>query len=485
MKSVIFSLFILFCSKVDGSVGNVTSEAETRILPTSTFDPEVTSAATTKLTLRDDLDDFFIADISSLDTDASDKTEKRIINAFTEFSSNCNLYKRMKLSLDNFTFAKESIDVDLGIGKASFYNIIATEGYWKIGLYSTLIRCDSSRKAKVTVTLPKYIEITANIKIIGMKDLSYKLSSQSTKEGSISILLKNESISKEFFLQANNSNHEDDITRKISYWNTDVTLDIDAKYQKLIYKNLYEFLSEVESSLEQFLIDQLNAELSKNEISIDRSCSKFLNMGKNSKNINSPFLNKDISDFNNVYVIQNIPIESWKGISQSSGSIIIKGISHFNSIEVDISATDLSSPSDDGFFYSFPDYQEKKEMTLRFVTNGLRGKLNWSYNSKQTSFSFFIDFIQFEIKKKKIYKYKNIFASDDRYNIIMCVRNEENMMNVDVYLGDVRFKSSGDCEKQNEFMNFILSEYLKSIVKDSLKNSLEKKLQNNYFGKYC
>ncbi|XP_065212321.1 uncharacterized protein LOC135839959 isoform X2 [Planococcus citri] len=387
----------------------------------------------------------------------------------------------MELSLKNFTFPKKSINIDLGIGHASFYNFAITEESNtisnKLKKYSTLIGCDWSRKAKVEVTSPANIKISANIKIIEITEPSDGLVLQSTNEGSITILLKNNSISKQFFVPENDTKLEENIQRTFSYFKTEVYLDVGTKFQKLIYSNLEVLLSEVESSVEQFFVDQLNEQLSKNGIAVGESCSKFIDTQKKSKKINLPFLN---NDFNNLYVIQNVSLDTWKGISLSAGPIVIKGISHFNSTELSVSGTELSSPEYDGQYLSTPRYDdpERKDITVRIKTNGLKGKLDWSYNSKQRSFPFSIDFILFEIKKSKVYSYTRVY---NRYGNDKYSRSDENKMNVDLYMGNIQIKSSKSsvCENEKEFVNFVLSEYLKTIVKDSLKNSLDKKLQNN------
>lgn len=246
-----------------------------------------------------------------------------------------------------------------------------------------------------------------------------------------------------------------------------------------MYTNLEPFLNEVESSLEQFFVDKLDAELTKNGISVGQSCSKFINMEKNSKKINSIFLK---NDFDNLYVLSNVSLETWKGVSLSAGPIVLQGLSHFNSTELIVSGTEISTTGSSGYYHSTPrpDDPEKKQITVRIKTNRLKGKVDWSYNLKLRSFSFFVDFIMFEVKKSKSYQYSHHY---DRYSYPQdkYSRSEQDSIDIDVHFGNIQIKSSKSsvCENEKEFVNFVLSEYLKTVVKKSLKNSLAGKLQNN------
>ncbi|XP_065211147.1 uncharacterized protein LOC135839169 isoform X2 [Planococcus citri] len=472
VRAVLFLCFTLFCCATSANTSHVTKEAGTKMSTTSIIAVDTTYPTSTPI-LQENLIDTSIQETPSSDQNANDEIEKKIINAFTEFSSNCNVYNRMELSLKNFTFPKKSVNCDLGLGiNASLYNVAVGEYFGKFKSYSTLIGCDSSKKAKVEVTLPSHIRIVANVEII---EKTYP------SNGLITILLRNGSISKQFFFQVKNSNHEDNIMRKISYSNSKVYLDnIDTKYQKLIYSNLEEILSEIESSVEQHLVDQLSAQLSENNIDVGQSCSKFVNIENYSKKINWSSSN---SDFNHLYAIPNVSLVSWEGVNLRIGPMVVKGISQFSSIELSILGTELASAGDSGLFYSTPRYDdpEQKEMTVRIKTSGLKGKLDWSYNSKQRSFPFFIDSVLFEIEKNKTSKFTPVhwpYSPRKSYNKWYS-RSEEDTVNVDVLLGNIKIESPSFREDKKEFVNFALLEHLKMFVKDSLKNSLANKLKNN------
>lgn len=207
-------------------------------------------------------------------------------------------------------------------------------------------------------------------------------------------------------------------------------------------------------------------------------------MENNSKKINLPFFKNDL---NNLYVLSNVSQETWKGARLSAGPVVIQGLSHFNNTELIVSGTELSTSGTNGYYQSTPrpDDPERKQITVRIKTNGLKGKLDWSYNLKPRSFSFNVDFITFEVKKNKNYQYSrrgyNYYDND-------YIRSEQNNIDTNVYVGDIQIKSSklSVCENEKEFVNFVLSEYLKTVLKDSLKNSLAKKFQNdNFVMNYC
>lgn len=337
---------------------------------------ENTSASTNTIviTAQDDLDDFSVQDILSLDIDANDKIDKKIKNAITEFIS--KLYAPVHVGWGySFQFPKDSINIDFAMGNATFYNFNIEEESDTLRKHSTSMGCDSSRKAKVEVTIPKNIKVTANVNVTNTVDSSNGLFLKPISEGSITIIFKLNSISEQFSIQDADrmGNEKDETTKKFSYFGTEMHLDIDTKYQKNIHNNLELIFNEVESWLAKFYVDKLGSTLAEKGISMGRSCTKFYNVERNSKILGFPV------DFNNLYVLSSVTLDTWKGVRLSMGPIVFGGLSHFNSTEFTIS--EIEEPSidyRDGYYYNppTPDDQGSEEKRIRIKTNGLKGKLD-------------------------------------------------------------------------------------------------------------
>ncbi|XP_065211553.1 uncharacterized protein LOC135839458 [Planococcus citri] len=487
MKYFLFLLYISVSWAADAEGNESPDEFSSSTAESETTQPSTTTSTTSSppdyLSSYSDLQE-----ISASDIDSNEKIQKKIINAFSEFSSGCNNYKPIDLSLDEFTFKKKQVTVDLEKDKvnASFSNFtFVEESDSDVGSipYSILVRCDSSENSKVEVTLPKNIKIFANVQVNSSNG-----NAGSITKGSIFILLKNVSVVKEFTIQTNNYKQEYDIKRAISYLKTEVLLAIDIKYQKPIYDKFHSFLNETESPLQEYFVDKLTSKLAENGVSVSESCSKFVNVKKKSEKFTSPSSTDDLS---NIYVISKETKETWKGVNLTLGPIIIQGLSEFNSIEMIISGTELStslkSADHDLSTQSVKNnVSETKEATVRIRTNGLRGRLNWKFDLKPIrSFSFFIDSILFEIRKSKSFRDKREAATTVPkyfypYNESA---TDANKLDINLVLGNININSSSSNsnigEIEREFVNFVLTEYLKTILNDTLIKSFNDKLQNN------
>ncbi|XP_065211146.1 uncharacterized protein LOC135839169 isoform X1 [Planococcus citri] len=510
MKFKLFSLLILFFAflrRNDSKPSYIEQMTTEYTASTATNIPPSVHTTTSTPSQENYLDNISIQDVLSSDIDASEKIEKKIINTVTEYSANCRTYKKIDISIEDFSFPQNSVTIDLDIANATFYHIAAREfreltessehtRSEKRKSYSTLIGCDSSRNAKIELKLPNDIEISAYLRVVGKtnnatNEINAISATLGLSEGDISFKLKNNALSKQFSMQTNSTNIEDNIISKILYTKSEVSLNIDTKFQMLIYNKLQTFFDKVELPIREFLVQKLNNYLNSNGISVSDSCSKFVNPDKNSKKINLPFLNTNL---NHLYVIPDAKLDTWRKVPLSAGPIVIDGLADFNSTEFIATESEISSPDSNGKYYSTPspyDDPEMKEITIRIKTNDLKGKLDWSYNFKKRSFPFSVEFIQFEIKKTISFSYVSVennhnmntynrFYDERSTSSSRYIKSNQERVDVNVYLGNLLIKSTNSkiCENESEFVNFVLSEYLKTVIANSLQILLNKKLQN-------
>lgn len=163
-----------------------------------------------------------------------------------------------------------------------------------------------------------------------------------------------------------------------------------------------------------------------------------------------------LSQFNNflynLYLIPDTKIETWNGITLSTGPIVMEGFS-LNTAELRVSKE--RDPYD---VYNL--YVEK--LTARIRTGLLKGKFEWNYdldgdikNNSSLVFFFSIDSILFE----------NSYTNSNQ-------RGSQEKMNV--YLGKIKIKPSSINYENNEikFARIFLIEYLKSAITKYFEKSL-------------
>ncbi|XP_065212054.1 uncharacterized protein LOC135839783 isoform X1 [Planococcus citri] len=247
MKSILLFFLLTICNLNDVITAlSIQNESVNDETTNTTSTPSTTST----LSQDDYLESISIQDILSSDIDASEKIGNKIINTVTKFSSDCNTYKDIDLSIHDLPLAGDSISINLGTENVIFhdFNLTTTGGEpnnsdEKLHSYSTSIRCQSSKMGEVEAKLPKIIKITAALKVIQISGFLKEV----VIPGSISLILRNGSIAKQFSIETTKStNYQNDISSRIIYSDSEIHLNTDARFQVAIYNKLGIFIKEVE-----------------------------------------------------------------------------------------------------------------------------------------------------------------------------------------------------------------------------------------------
>ncbi|XP_065215365.1 uncharacterized protein LOC135842020 isoform X2 [Planococcus citri] len=389
--------------------------------------------------------------------------ERKIIEAMNEFSSNCNIYNPIKLSVKDFR-PPSLHRLRLDNADAIFTNLRVWESdnedqEWKN--YSTTIGCDSSNTIKVQVSIPPKITIAADIHIINSLD-------EVIKKGTISLTTKGVNIMKQYIVkdEANGIMEEmqssNNSTPALAFEKSEVALSIDTLYQIPIYQRLNAFLDELKP-LQEYYANQLKVLMKKNDISLGKSCSKIFHM----EEARTPLDSWNGTSLKELYIIPDVKFNTWKGKSLSAGPILIDGLLNFKRSEFVVIKPE---PRHNILFHLPP----QNEVIKRIRTENLRGKFEWEYRLKKNVLPFTIDYVDFESIFRKIGGHPSILP-----------HNIEKSINVAVGTVEVHGSQSRACENENHFANFILSGYLQSLIEDSLKNSIQNKLIRDLSLKKC
>lgn len=117
----------------------------------TTTAPRPTPSTSTAVPQDDYLQNISIQDILSLGIDENEKIQKKIVNAMSEFSSNYQNYKVIKLSAKNYSLPQKSIKFVTTQGSVLFQNLVVEESYQTSNnrKHETVVGCDLQGSAKV------------------------------------------------------------------------------------------------------------------------------------------------------------------------------------------------------------------------------------------------------------------------------------------------------------------------------------------------
>ncbi|XP_065211554.1 uncharacterized protein LOC135839459 [Planococcus citri] len=445
MKFLTTVLLSLFCFNFDGSGGQINLNQPLLENNESAQGSSVYATAT-PASASDSLETISIQDLLLSGVDGNEKIKKRIISEIKDFPKNFRDYRKpIVFTTADYSFPKKLVKYDMDKGYIVFRDVSVSQWYDYSEnantVFSYSMTCDPPSTAKIRVALP------TNLKFVSNFSITHPLV-ETTKQGVITIVIRNGTILKQ--IKAMNytaSNVEDAFF--LSYTNSNVDVQFEGP-QTLVYNKVESFLDEITSSLRDLFAQQLNEQMEERGLDLVSDCSKVRSTEPQVKKVNLPYFNNFL---NNLYVIPEMKVDTWQGITISAGPIVIDGFS-FNSTEFTVSQTYV------------PNCCRPKQLISRLKTGSLKGKFDWNYNlgvsndneNNSTSVFFFaIDNILFE----------NVFSTYNRHYGGFT-------QSMEVYLGKTKLRPSKSISDITEvkFAEFVLSEYLKSAISDSLKSSL-------------
>lgn len=224
-------------------------------------------------------------------------------------------------------------------------------------------------------------------------------------------------------------------------------VEIHSKYQHLVHDHLQNISAEVKHSMEKYLSAQLNlqAQLIMN---VTMGCSK------------AKLEKADQLNSSELYVINDRKYDSWLQLNLTTGPAIIEGLTNFD--QIDFHICDVS-------FQDFNSMPCINELSLRMISNSLKGKFMWLYNhtvidSPELTYPFTMDY--FEIKCNM----KPVLDDNPGFNVVMTTI-EINFGEMKVFTSDL---NNSDDEKN--FINAILSDHLEYLITYWLNETLSSKL---------
>lgn len=232
-----------------------------------------------------------------------------------------------------------------------------------------------------------------------------------------------------------------------------------------------------------YLLNQLNAELSSRNATLTSSCLKLMKSKQPEKTTNSLLLSK-FAILNNLYIASGIKLQKMPTISlciaqsfkpQSGhittlnpGPVVIEGLTNFSNIEATYSFVDN--------LLKRKDYD--KTMIIRIKSGKLNGKFAWNYDMRQNDiesnhnieFIFNVHCVEIEIKI-------NRFCKD-----VQCSKYQLNDPEIRVNLRKIRFTPQLPdtyCMHEGKLVEDVLYEYLESTIGESLRDSIARKINEN------
>ncbi|XP_065213081.1 uncharacterized protein LOC135840455 isoform X2 [Planococcus citri] len=414
-------------------------------LTTSPASQPATKSKPTPLPARvyDKTEGMTIEDIILSEINANIKIEENIVNTILKYSLNYSSFRAVHFTTYDYLFEKKIIEIDLGeVGKILFDNFMINSSYaddHDSPKFSTLIQCNATGNTTIHVILPD-ISVSFNATITPTEPEI--LSSR----GAVWGILRNGTLIGQMGMDENNTASNQVTFAKISNEISEFGLHIDPEYHELIYTKLPEVIAEIKHSLEKFFAAQLNLQVQL-IMNVTTRCSKV----------------QDTEDqtISEIYVIPDINNDSWNTVDLAVGPAIIENLTHFS--QIDFQIWDVS-------FQNFQNLPCRNELSFRFITDLLHGKMKWSYNSTQhnspsLTYSFSVGYFEIRCEMKPVLEPENIGL-----NLVKT--------SVQVNLGQVRVVTSeqNQDEEEKNFIDSILSDYLELLIKHWLHKSVTEKV---------